>query len=141
MGNDSFNNAKSQTQIKYDLSIYTSIKYGINTPSFGTPTSVRDIHIDNPTKLYNALIYFRDDKDDYAGGDLLFYRFKNNKVKLYDGVYASHRDCVVSKVIPYKRNTLVLFINSPESIHGVVERSNVPLERRYINGIYSGKYR
>ena len=31
MGNDSFNNAKSQTQIKYDLSIYTSIKYGINT--------------------------------------------------------------------------------------------------------------
>jgi len=133
MGNDSFNNAKTQSQINYDLTLYTSIKYGINTPSFGAPTSVRDIHIDNPTKLYNALIYFRDDKDHYAGGDLLFYRFKNNKVKLYDGVYASHEDCVVSKVIPYRRNTLVLFLNSPESIHGVVERSNVPIERRYIN--------
>ena len=40
---------------------------------------------------------------------------------------------MISKVIPYKRNTLVLFINSLNSLHGVVERSNVPLERRYIN--------
>ena len=130
---NSDDNDKKKSDLSNNLSIKTSIKCAINTPSFGSPKSVRDIHIDNPLKFFNALIYFRLKEDYYAGGDLILYRFKKSKIKLYNRVYASHKDCVISKVIPYKRNTLVLFINSLHSLHGVVERSNVPLERRYIN--------
>ena len=130
IGNNGSHNLKNKSDSDSDLSLYTSIKYGINTPSLGSTSSVRDIHIDHPTKLY-SLLYFRDNNDDFAGGDLLLYRFKKNKIRLFNNVYASHKDCIVSKVIPYRRNTLILFINSLKSIHGVVERSNVPLERRY----------
>ncbi len=133
-------NLKNSSESNPDLNLDTSIKCGINMPSFGEPKSVRDIHIDNPTKLFNALLYFRQEEDDYAGGDLILYRFKEDKIKLHSKVYASHKDCVISKVVPYKRNTLILFINSPNSLHGVVERSNVPLERRYINISSSFKY-
>ncbi len=132
-------NGNNEFGSESDLSIDTSIKCAINTPSFGNPKSVRDIHIDNPVKLFNSLIYFRLKEDDYSGGDLILYRFKRNKIKLHNRVYASHKDCKISKVIPYKRNTLVLFINSLNSLHGVVERANVPLVRRYIN--ISGSFR
>lgn len=126
-------NSNKSLENDSDLSLYTAISFAINTPSYGLPSSVRDIHIDSPNKLFNCLFYLRRPDDDYAGGDLILYRFKNNKIILNNNVYASHEDCISSKVIPYKANTLFLFINSLTSLHGVIERSNVPLERRYIN--------
>jgi hypothetical protein len=35
--------------------------------------------------------------------------------------------------VPYEANTLVLFLNSPNSVHGVTPRPPTPHVRRYIN--------
>jgi hypothetical protein len=112
--------------------LFYDVQFGVNSPAGSNPTSVRDIHIDHSAKLYNALLYFRDENDRYAGGDLCLYRFRKKSKRLYNE-NALRVDTRLSKVIQYKSNTFVLFVNGLESLHGVVERVNTDVERRYLN--------
>lgn len=116
---------------RIDPTLYFDIQFGINSPAFGLPTSVRDIHIDHPAKLFNALLYFRHPRDNFAGGDLCLFRHRAKRSFYNENVLAS--DAVLAKVVPYASNTLVLFLNGLDSLHGVVERSSTTVERRYIN--------
>lgn len=105
------------------------------------PREVRGPHVDRPSELFAALLYFRQDGDDSTGGDLEICRAK-------DGSLYPDRDSVMIAELPaevapsgvatvsaarYAANTLVLFLNSARSIHAVSGRSPTPLTRRHIN--------
>lgn len=107
-------------------------QFGVNTP-VTEPSSVRGPHTDRIYKLFAGLLYFRLDEDDSRGGDLDFYRFKAGKE-----VYVERPDVrmgLVERVleIPYRKNTFVMWLNTPRSLHGVSQRSVTDHPRRYVN--------
>ena len=111
--------------------LYIQCQFGVNSP-VRRESSVRTAHIDNPKKIYNALLYCRDPKDDSEGGDLALYRFRDRP-----GFYG-RRTAMPNRIeevarVPYAANTLVLFANSLRSVHGVTPRKPTPHVRRYIN--------
>lgn len=111
--------------------LYIQCQFGVNSP-VRRESSVRTAHIDNPKKIYNALLYCRDPKDDSEGGDLALYRFRTKPG------FHGRRTAMPNRIeevtrIPYAANTLVLFANSPISVHGVTPRKPTPHVRRYIN--------
>lgn len=104
-------------------------------------SSVRGPHLDSPRKLFNALLYFRHPDDRSTGGDLEFFRLKNDRRPTrwsdIDPDLVERTD-----VVPYRANTLVMFVNSPGALHGVSPRSVTPLPRRYVDFLgecYGGK--
>jgi hypothetical protein len=110
---------------------YIQCQFGVNSP-VRRESSVRTAHIDNPKKIYNALLYCRDPKDDSEGGDLAIYRFRGKPA------FYGLRTAMPSQIdevmrIPYAANTLVLFANSINSVHGVTPRKPTAHIRRYIN--------
>lgn len=92
---------------------------GINTPS-PKLSRVRGPHLDNPNELYGGLFYMADDND---GGNLEIYRWV--KAPRFYGKLEAHDDCVeLAGTIPYKKNTFVMFLNGPDSLHGVTPRKS-----------------
>lgn len=104
------------------------------------PRTVRGPHVDRPSELFAALLYFRQPGDDSTGADLnvcvgdpsIFPG--ENKVRIAH-LPAEVDEAQVHTVRTgrYKANTLVLFLNSQRSIHAVSPRSPTPLTRRHIN--------
>lgn len=101
---------------------------------------VRGPHVDRPSELFAALLYFRRDDDLSSGADLAVCAAKENiypnaNVVKISKLPAEIDDGVVSTVdaIRYAPNTLVLFLNSPKSIHAVTPRSPTDVPRRHIN--------
>jgi hypothetical protein len=91
---------------------------GINTPS-PTLSSVRGPHLDNPSEIYAGLFYMPVDE----GGDLEIYRWAGEKK--FHGKLEVQRECVeLVKTVPYKPNTYVMFLNTPDALHGVTPRQS-----------------
>lgn len=108
-------------------------QFGVNSP-VKEKTAVRGPHVDDTHKLYAGLLYFRLPEDSVEGGDLVLYRAKEGSRYFQDG----RRDILERyvepfRVVPYRANTLVMYLNTPRSIHGVSPRAVTPLYRRYIN--------
>lgn len=108
-------------------------QFGVNSP-VKEKTAVRGPHVDDTHKLYAGLLYFRFPDDQSEGGDLVLYRAKNGNKYYQDG----RRDIPAHflepfRVVPYRANTLVMYLNTPHSIHGVSPRAVTPLHRRYVN--------
>lgn len=107
------------------------------SPVVGRPSISRDAHLDREVALYVGLFYFRNENDNSSGGDLIFYKIKNEfstgEIKTDDGNHIKSTMVEETKRIPYKSNTLVFFLNSPNSIHGVSTRSITPYPRLHVN--------
>ncbi len=106
-------------------------QFGVNSP-VTRGSSVRSAHVDHPTKLFNALLYCRAPDDDTPGGDLVLYRCTGTPA-YSNGSSILPTRIVAAKRIAYRANRLVLFLNSPWSVHGVAPRPPTPHVRRYIN--------
>lgn len=104
---------------------------GINTPS-SRISSVRGPHIDGLEKLFGGVMYFRMDSDDAEGGDLGLYSWKTEKPIFYRYTEALPADVILEKTVSYKPNTVVLWLNSPNALHGVSARSPSSLDRRLV---------
>jgi hypothetical protein len=109
-----------------------------NTPVTAA-SSVRTTHIDAGPKLFSGLFYMRRPEDDSLGGDLEICRFKPDfadsaaKAACFDGPYVDNRHVEVVKTVTYAANTVILFINSLESLHGVSVRQPTPHPRLFVN--------
>lgn len=116
-----------QTPVKIDC------QFGYNTP-VTEPSRVRAIHVDKSTRLISALLYFRRSKDQTPGGDLEIYRFKRKR-NYFDIQEAAveDKDAEACGTVPYESNRLILFLNTPDSLHGVTTRDVTPYSRCYIN--------
>ncbi len=106
-------------------------QFVINTPTI-EETSVIEPHLDNPVEFYAALLYMRDDDDDSEGGSLTTYTFKD-KPSFYGKSRVREDKINLLEEIEYKKNRLVMFLNSPYSLHGVTKRSKTNFYRKYIN--------
>lgn len=108
-------------------------QFGVNSP-VKEKTAVRGPHVDDTHKLYAGLLYFRLPEDSVEGGDLVLYRAKEGSRYFQDGRRdIPERYVEPFRVVPYRANTLVMYLNTPRSIHGVSPRAVTPLYRRYIN--------
>jgi hypothetical protein len=105
---------------------------GINTPTVRT-SSVRRVHTDAGDELYAMLFYFRRDDDRSTGGDLEIHRWKAGCPHLFVGTEVDQGDAERVRVVPYRANTLVIFINAETSLHAVSARTPSPVSRRLIN--------
>ena len=116
-----------------EADLYFDVQLGINS-AVTKPSRVRSVHIDNPIKIFNALLYMRHPDDQSTGGDLAIYKWTGQrKYKGEKGVAISDNLVEETTKVTYEKNKLVLFQNSPDSIHGVTTRSVTPIVRRYIN--------
>lgn len=102
--------------------------------------AVRGPHVDRPSELFAALLYFRQPGDDSTGADL-------EVCEAIQPIYPNGRSIKISELPAevdaslvktvrtgrYAANTLVLFLNSPRSLHAVSPRSATSLTRRHIN--------
>ena len=110
----------------------------INTP-VTERSSVRGPHIDDPRELYAGLLYMP--SEDYtSGGDLDIYEWKKERKFTGRAGMRKQNECPPSKVrktgtIRHEPNTLLFFLNSPDSIHGVSPRDTTDQTRRYVNMI------
>ena len=116
-----------QKQSRFNL----DCQFVINTPTTGV-TSVIEPHLDNPIEFYAALLYMKDDNDDSKGGNLTTYTFKD-RPSFYGKSRVREDKINLLEEIEYKKNRLVMFLNSPYSLHGVTKRSNTNFYRKYIN--------
>jgi hypothetical protein len=103
----------------------------INTPVAAT-SAVRQAHLDNPNKLIVGLYYLRHPDDESRGGDLELYRYANGRAE-FEGHEVPMRFVEPVKRVRYERNTLVLFLNTPNSLHGVTPRTPTPVPRMFLN--------
>lgn len=104
--------------------------------------AVRGPHVDRPTELYAALLYFRREDDDSEGSNLEVCKARDesevypsdHQIKVDHLPMEVEEDKIdVSDTAIYEANTLVLFINSKKSIHAVSPRTATPVPRRHIN--------
>ncbi len=104
------------------------------------PRTVRGAHVDRPSELFAALLYFRQPADNSRGANLEICEAVGPVYPSKDAVLIAElpaeldaRSVKTVSTAPYKANTLVLFLNSPKSIHAVSPRTPTPLTRRHIN--------
>jgi hypothetical protein len=108
-----------------------------NTP-VQRASSVKSIHVDSEHKLFSGLLYLRTPDDDSVGGDLDVLRLRSDltdaqRRRRFDGMFID--DDLVEQVmrVPYRRNTLFMFVNSPDSLHGVTVRQPTQHPRLFLN--------
>jgi len=104
----------------------------INSPVTRAGT-VRGPHLDGRLKLFAGLFYMRRPEDASTGGDLRFYRLRRHGRRLPSPALIHPSQVEPAATVPYRANTLVLFLNTADSIHGVTPRSRTASERRYVN--------
>jgi hypothetical protein len=104
----------------------------VNTPVTATPNSVRAGHLDNPNKLFVGLYYLRHPDDQSTGGDLELYRYTTDR-PVFEHHEIDDRYIEAVQTVRYERNTLVVFMNSKDALHGVTVRSQTPTTRLFLN--------
>lgn len=122
---------REKKHVAIDGEVSLDCQFGVNSPVL-RQSSVRPPHLDNPKKLFNALLYCRAPEDDTPGGDLILYR-QTKPLAYSEGSNIMPTRVVEAKRIAYRANRLVLFLNSPWSVHGVEQRPPTRHVRRYIN--------
>jgi len=121
----------------HDLLIETMISG--NTPVLKS-NSVRGPHIDSPRKLISGLFYIRDEVNDSKGGSLELNQIKDGeKLEFYNNVYVENEKAEPFKTITYEHNSLVLFVNTPSSIHSVTPREIGTSVRTFVNIVLEAK--
>jgi hypothetical protein len=98
-------------------------------------------HVDREVALYAGMLYMRPPDDHADGGDLELYRFRPGQRRYNADRSVDLRRVETVKKIAYAANRLVFFIHSPDSIHGVTQRSPTPLPRLHINFIAEARER
>jgi hypothetical protein len=114
---------------KSDVSL--ECQFVINTPST-QPSSVKTPHVDKRQTIFAGLFYMRSEEDRSDGGDLEFYTWKQ-KPRFLPYRMILPEDVTLYNQVAYASNTLVCFVNSERSVHGVSQRMPSRQIRRYIN--------
>ena len=105
--------------------------FGINTP-VKSNSSVRGPHFDNTKVLYAGLIYMRDADDDSKGGNFRIFEKNTEEFSISEGRSVSDEQVKLYKEIKYEFSDMILFKNSPVSVHSVSNREITKHTRKYI---------
>ena len=107
-------------------------QFVMNTPVTKKST-VKTPHIDLCDKIFSALFYMRDPRDDSTGGDLDIYDWRREPRFIKHRTL--NRDVELVKTVTYQANSYLCFVNSAQAVHGVSPRDLTQVPRRYINFI------
>ncbi len=120
-----------------DCDFFLDAQISGNTP-VAQASSVKSIHVDSEHKLFSGLLYLRAPEDDSIGGDLDVLRLRSDltdaqRRRRFDGMFID--DELVEQImrVPYRRNTLFMFVNGPDSLHGVTVRQPTQHLRLFMN--------
>ncbi len=96
---------------------------------------IRTPHVDQARELFAFLFYFKkfDDNGDDGGLNLYKKKTKGQWRRTGNNREAEMEDIEIVGHIPYARNTMIGFLNTVDSIHGVTPRQDPNSIRRYIN--------
>ncbi len=108
-----------------------------NTP-VRDASSVKTIHIDSEHKLFTGLLYLRTPNDDSTGGNLNIMRFRGDltraeRARRFDGMFVADAKTQYVSTVPYQRNTLLMFVNGVDALHGVTVRQPTQHLRLFLN--------
>ncbi len=117
----------------HDADVLLDAQICVNTPVTTRPTSVRGPHVDRADKLFAGLFYLRPEGDDSQGGDLQLFRVTDRDAIRFRGRYTTDDYVDPVATVTYERNTLIVFLNSWTSIHGVTVRSLTSHPRLFVN--------
>lgn len=119
----------SEANRRADLMI--ECQFGVNTPAskVGAP---RSPHVDRGAKLFSALLYFRDEKDESTGGEYELFKLRRGPFPKKKMKKIPERYIETVKRVPYRANQIVMWMNTADAIHAVAPRSIAPFPRRYI---------
>jgi hypothetical protein len=96
----------------------------LHTPVVGESAVERDPHFKRFSSLFFGYLYLRPDADDSAGGDHAFYSLKPGGELVLDKRQTLDPSLVnLEKLIPYRQNTFLCFMNTPRSIQNNTPRS------------------
>ena len=123
---------KGKTPQNLNHDIMLDCQFCYNSP-VTKPSVVRGPHLDSPFKLFAALLYMRHPDDHSTGGDLDIYRLRDGCSPRPRPGRIHPRNVERQFTIPYRANTLIIWINSPAALHGVTPRSVTEVPRRYMN--------
>ena len=107
-------------------------QFVINTP-VTTPSAVRGPHVDKPYKLFAALLYFRHPDDRSVGGNLILERIATRHCRFDRRQHIPEELAEPIAEIPYASNALIMWLNTPRSLHSASARSISSVPRRYVN--------
>ena len=119
----------SQQNLLHDIVL--DCVFGMNTP-VTEPSRVRGPHIDIPHKLFSSLLYFREPDDDSEGGEYQLFRMKRRIYPQSMRKKIPLRFVEAQINVPYRANTLIVWLNGARSVHAVSPRSITPFPRRYV---------
>lgn len=112
--------------------LWIDAQFAINTP-VREATSVRCRHVDDPKKLFAGLFYMPALDDNSIGGDLEICRWR--EAPRFQSVFVQNDKVDLVDIVKYQANTLLVFINSAQAVHGVTVRQPTSQVRRYVNFI------
>jgi hypothetical protein len=117
-----------------DVDVVLDCQVCLNTPVVGTASAVKIAHLDNPHELFAGLLYLRPADDDSTGADLEIFRYRRGMQPRFHGPrLIDWRFVEKVSTIPYRHNTLILFLNTPHALHGVTARSVTHRPRYLVN--------
>ena len=128
--NEIFEIISNKFNIK-EKKIFQDYNFGINTPVKHKST-VRGPHFDNTKVLYAGLIYMREKNDTTTGGNFRIFEKKVKNFSITSGRAVSDDQVRLFKEINYEPCSMILFKNSPVSVHAVSPRSISKFARKYI---------
>ncbi|MBL4690880.1 MAG: 2OG-Fe(II) oxygenase [Rhodospirillales bacterium] len=89
-------------------------------------------HLDAPNRLFSALLYLRAAGDTSTGGGLDLFRWTEGPKGQLDSFELPQSDIERVDTVPYKANTLVVFPNSADALHGSQTRPPTGHDRAYV---------
>ena len=96
----------------------------IHTPVTGHPCVERGPHLKLFDTMYLGYFFLRPEEDEAEGGDLELFSIKPGaKIRLNQRQTVDRDLLKLEKTIPYRANTLVLFLNTSRSIQGLSART------------------
>ena len=102
------------------------------SPNPSAPTSHRQQHLDAGNRLFSALYYLRAPEDDSEGGGLSLFRYHGARPDRLDVNEFDDTQVETVLTVPYQANTLVVFPNCPDAIHGSEIRQPTAHDRAYL---------
>jgi hypothetical protein len=123
---------KSKSDANLAADMVLDVQFAVNSPVTERST-VRVPHLDNPWKLFAALLYFRLPEDGSTGGDLMLYRLSGEHYHHDAQMNVPERFIEPFHTVPYRANAMIMWVNTWRSFHGVTPRSVTAVPRRYIN--------
>ena len=106
----------------------------MHAPIHGRAGAERTAHAKGPDKLFEGALCMRRDEDDAEGGDFRIYRVRPGHRPLFGARgQIDIRSIEVVRTIPRRRNTFVLWLNTPRSITDLSPRGPSPVPSVYLN--------